>query len=53
MIVPLPPLAEQHRIVSKVDELFAFCDELKERLVEAQTLQNQLAVAVGAAICNR
>lgn len=44
--VSIPPLAEQHRIVSKVDELFAMCDVLKERLVEAQTLQNQLAVAV-------
>lgn len=43
---PLPPLTEQYRIVSKVDELFALCDNLKERLVEAQTLQNQLAVAV-------
>jgi type I restriction enzyme S subunit len=42
----LPPLAEQHRVVSKVDELFGLCDGLKERLVEAQTLQNQLAVVV-------
>ena len=46
MPIPFSPLAEQHRIVAKVDELFALCDALKERLVEAQTLQNQLAVAV-------
>jgi len=45
-IVPLPPLAEQHRIVSKVDELFALCDDLKERLRTAQTLQNHLAETV-------
>jgi type I restriction enzyme S subunit len=46
IIIPLPPLAEQHRIVSKVDELFALCDGLKEHLVKAQALQNQMAVAV-------
>ena len=45
-VIPLPPLAEQQRIVAKVDELFALCDALKELLRDAQALQNQLAVAV-------
>ncbi len=43
---PIAPLSEQHRIVSKVDELFALCDALKERLAQAQTIQNLLAGAV-------
>ena len=42
----LPPLAEQHRIVAKVDELMALCDQLKARLSDAQTTQLHLADAV-------
>ena len=44
--IPLPPLAEQHRIVAKVDELMALCDDLKQSLNEAQTTQMQLTDAV-------
>ena len=46
MIIPIPPLAEQPRIVKKVDELMVLCDQLKDRLNQAQTLQQQLANAV-------
>ena len=42
----LPPLAEQYRIVAKVDELMALCDNLKTRLNDAQTTQVQLADAI-------
>jgi len=46
IVVGLPPIAEQHRIVAKVDELMALCDNLKARLREVQTTQVQLANAV-------
>lgn len=29
-LIPLPPFAEQKRIVSKIEELFPYCDNLKE-----------------------
>jgi len=45
-IIPLPPLAEQHRIVTKVDELMTLCGTLKARLNDAQTTQIQLADAI-------
>ncbi|WP_124948441.1 restriction endonuclease subunit S [Sulfuriferula thiophila] len=39
----IPPLAEQHRIVAKVDELMAICDQLKSRITAASQLQQKLA----------
>ena len=41
-VLPLPPLAEQHRIVTKVDALFNLCDQLKTRIQAANQLQLQL-----------
>ena len=40
---PLPPTAEQHRIVAKADQLLALCDQLKSRLSHARKLNEQLA----------
>lgn len=38
----LPPVAQQHRIVAKVKELMAVCNQLKARLKESQTTQLHL-----------
>ena len=43
MPTPLPPLTEQHRIVAKVDELMAICDQLKSCHTAANQLQQKLA----------
>ncbi|KTT31386.1 hypothetical protein NS201_10780 [Pseudomonas oryzihabitans] len=43
---PLPPLPEQHRIVAKVDQLMALCDQLKARLDQACQVHEQLATAL-------
>jgi len=45
-VAGLPPLAEQQRIVAKVDQLMALCDQLKARLAQARQLNEQLATAL-------
>ena len=44
--VPLPPLAEQHRIVAKVDELMALCDQLEQQLSQGEQGRRWLLEAV-------
>ncbi len=44
--VPLPPLAEQHRIVAKVDELMALLDRLEAALTAADTTRARLFEAL-------
>jgi type I restriction enzyme S subunit len=42
-VVPLPPLAEQKRIVAKVDQLFAQTRELAKRLEKSQKQSRKLS----------
>ena len=46
LTIPLPPLAEQHRIVAKVDELMALCDQLEQQLSQADQQRRRLLEAV-------
>jgi len=43
---PLPPLEEQHRIVAKVNELFAICERLESQLATGLAERDRLLDAI-------
>jgi type I restriction enzyme S subunit len=45
---PLPPLAEQRRIVARVEELRRLCAQMREKLTQAREVQARLADALVA-----
>ena len=47
---PLPPLAEQHRIVAKVDELMALCDQLEQQQTDSIAAHETLVTALLGAL---
>ncbi len=48
--VSIPPLAEQHRIVAKVDELMALCDRLEAEQADAEAAHAKLVEALLASL---
>lgn len=46
LAVPILSIPEQHRIVTKINELMALCDQLKSRITQASQLQKKLADVV-------
>jgi type I restriction enzyme, S subunit len=46
VLIPFPPLAEQYRIVAKVDELMALCDRLEASLATADDTRGRLLEAL-------
>jgi type I restriction enzyme S subunit len=51
-IIPLPPLAEQHRIVAKVDELMALCDKLEQQQTDSNATHQTLVETLLSALTN-
>jgi type I restriction enzyme S subunit len=42
VLVPLPPLSEQHHIVTKLEQLMCYCDELEQSIKESQAQNEHL-----------
>jgi len=49
---PLPPLAEQHRIVAKVDELMVLCDQLEQQQTDSNATHQTLVETLLATLTN-
>jgi len=45
-LFPLPPLGEQHRIVAKIEQLMALCDQLEQQIEATASKQSALLKAV-------
>ena len=46
LLVPMPPLAEQSRIISRLSQMSVRCANLRQRLTASQSTQSRLVVAL-------
>jgi len=51
-IFPFPPLAEQHRIVAKVDELVTLCDQLEQQQTDSNATHETLVKTLLTTLTN-
>jgi type I restriction enzyme S subunit len=52
LLVPVPPTFEQHRIVAKVDELMALCDQLEQQTEDSTEAHTALVETLLATLTN-
>jgi len=52
IVLPIPPLPEQHRIVTKVDELMTLCDQLEQQQENSITAHKTLVETLLSALTN-
>lgn len=50
LLIPLPPLAEQKHIITKINELIAICDKLEKQIDQTSSKQTKLFDAVLAKV---
>lgn len=52
-VFPLPPLAEQHRIAAKVDQLMVLVNQMETQLAYSCATTNNILEALVAELANR
>jgi type I restriction enzyme S subunit len=46
LMIPMPPFSEQHRIVSRIDELMVLCDNIEAKRLERESTRDRFMSAI-------